>query len=132
MCRFQLLQCLVKAGLGGGVSFYEGFVGRSEKVWWGAVLASESSPPYQRLLWRPLYPRNQWQPQSREHLHRASHHSSSVHPRSELWSCWHFFLDRLFQVLLLNFLGTDGPAMLNVSSPQDGGDAAERHHPDTQ
>src|SRR5260370_31940379 len=43
---------------------------------------------------------------------------------SEPRSGWHFFLDRMFHVFLLNFLGTEGPGMFNVTSPQEVGDDA--------
>src|SRR5260370_12703778 len=53
-----------------------------------------------------------------------------VHPLSEPRSGWHFFLDRLFHVFLLNFLGAKGPGMFNVTSPQEVGDDAEHRPPD--
>src|SRR6266852_7142460 len=59
-------------------------------------------------------------------------HSPNVSGRglSEPRSGWHFFLDRLFHIFLLNLLGTEGPGMFNVTSPQEVGDDAEHRPPD--
>src|SRR2546430_3180860 len=42
-----------------------------------------------------------------------------VHPLSEPWSGRHLRLFRLFQVLLLNFLGTKRPGMFNETCPEE-------------